>query len=440
MSHRGGRKPTAESSQPLWSLELRQDIDKARNSLQDLTGEVSELKSQLPHLSTDGAGAVQLQATKRGSKGGGRRQPDQSFSGLGEKPGTATTEATTTGPPGTAASAFGTGAVCDDEEWLVTGRAVAAAQRADAAADATRGAVAEVQRLKAEIERVLRALSVPFAGGSDGQGASGLEGQRDCDGMPGPAEGMYMSLGVVDVGLPDAVSEHAGVPYATSGEMLEAMSVRYDSEGLEQEIREAKEREQIVEERLAQLEEQLEGGSVLSESQVAEGFRAVVGDVRRCLKRCELLSQLPEIKLFIKRFRMSLAVNAILSEGWVGPGKAKAASPEVAPEPRPASTSRPRSGAESTRPERSLTKDEHSRSLPDFSHSKRTGKLASPAGTNRRTTKKPFRTVGDWVRPHTPMTVDPVWKGHPMLSPVTSGVDAESRPGTGMQLPQVKVR
>merc|ERR1712187_54144 len=87
------------------------------------------------------------------------------------------------------------------------------------------------------------------------------------------------------------------------------------------------ERQLNIESRLNQLEEQLDSASGLPpESEILSGMKMVVKDVRRCLQRCELLFQLPEIKMFVKRFRRSLEMNAVLHERWLGPDAAAAAS------------------------------------------------------------------------------------------------------------------
>merc|ERR1719327_504083 len=88
-----------------------------------------------------------------------------------------------------------------------------------------------------------------------------------------------------------------------------------------------------MEARLKQLEDQVDSASVVQpESQIWSSLRGVIKDVRRCLSRCELLYQLPEIKVLVKRFQRSLEVNAILHEKWVGPGAGKRTPAEGAAE------------------------------------------------------------------------------------------------------------
>merc|ERR1712232_800177 len=80
------------------------------------------------------------------------------------------------------------------------------------------------------------------------------------------------------------------------------------------------ERQLEMESRLQQLEDQLDGANVVQpESEIVQSMKGVIRDVKRCLQRSELLFQLPEVKLFVKRFRRSLEINAVLHERWLGP-------------------------------------------------------------------------------------------------------------------------
>merc|ERR1712110_43156 len=80
------------------------------------------------------------------------------------------------------------------------------------------------------------------------------------------------------------------------------------------------ERQLEMESRLQQLEDQLDGANVVQpESEIVQSMKGVIRDVKRCLQRSELLFQLPEVKLFVKRFRRSLEMNAVLHERWLGP-------------------------------------------------------------------------------------------------------------------------
>eukprot|EP00403_Amphidinium_massartii_P040684 CAMPEP_0178434330 /NCGR_PEP_ID=MMETSP0689_2-20121128/33369_1 /TAXON_ID=160604 /ORGANISM="Amphidinium massartii, Strain CS-259" /LENGTH=1185 /DNA_ID=CAMNT_0020056393 /DNA_START=32 /DNA_END=3586 /DNA_ORIENTATION=- len=147
-----------------------------------------------------------------------------------------------------------------------------------------------------------------------------------------------------------------------------------------------------IEQRLNSLEDNLEQASLKRSDpgpeDVFQMMRALVSHVRQCLRRCELLFQLPEIRSFVKRFHKSLAVNAVLQEKWLGP------------------------------PQGSLDESSlHTRSVPDLSSPMRKREAGKKRGEPSKAEiqkgpKKPFRTVVDWCRPHTPLTVQPVWKGH----------------------------
>lgn len=107
-------------------------------------------------------------------------------------------------------------------------------------------------------------------------------------------------------------------------------------------------------------------------------LNSIVQDVRLCLKRCELILQLPEIKTFIRKFQSSLQVNAVLHDRWLGPRQDE---------------------------EPSAPKIEQCKSMGDL-----TSVAADPCRPKRgagEVPKRPFRTVTDWARPHTPLTLDP---------------------------------
>eukprot|EP00913_Durusdinium_trenchii_P009815 g9216.t1 len=114
-------------------------------------------------------------------------------------------------------------------------------------------------------------------------------------------------------------------------------------------------------------------------------------DVRLCLKRCELILQLPEIKAFIKKFQSSLQVNAVLHDSWLGPTKSRLFEDEEAPKIEPCKS----------------TGDLTSVAADPFH--------ARPAVKRGEFNKRPFRTVNDWARPHTPLTLDPRGKAPPSL-------------------------
>jgi len=132
------------------------------------------------------------------------------------------------------------------------------------------------------------------------------------------------------------------------------------------------------------------------EQEFVQGLKFIVQDVRKCLKRCELLVQLPEIRMFMRRFQRSLEVNAMLHEKWVGPDGAR--SPRAEDE---AQAGMPSRGNFATQ------------SLPNFGTSPEASRDGADvhARTGMKGTavkKKPFRTVVDWTRPHTPLALEPV--------------------------------
>merc|ERR1712032_1014168 len=178
-----------------------------------------------------------------------------------------------------------------------------------------------------------------------------------------------------------------------------------DGQETEEAVKEYLDRQVQMESRLDSLEEQIDQAASGSNGEVFAGLKHVMKDVRRCLSRCELVFQLPEIKSFIKRFQRSLELNAILNEKWLGPGAGKRSSPDTDCQPSPDAGD-----------EKLVKNSEHARSASDLTaatqarrscNSSRSGKRSDP---NK---KKPFRTVVDWVRPHTPLKVDPVSRAHP---------------------------
>merc|ERR1712107_358983 len=114
----------------------------------------------------------------------------------------------------------------------------------------------------------------------------------------------------------------------------------------------------------------------------------------------ELLFQLPEVKLFVKRFRRSLEMNAVLHERWLGPEGMK--KPPTADE-------------NESRPDTAMTEGKglgQSRSTPEL-RAKASKAPGAPGKKNEKGDgkKKPFRTVVDWCRPHTPLKLDPQSRG-----------------------------
>jgi len=258
-------------------------------------------------------------------------------------------------------------------------RAVSDAARiSESAAEAAALSAAECQRLKEELAEIVNAVNIPSATSLDD---SLFEDIKPVDGE--------------DVDIDDEVRDDAARLYV--------------------------ERQTGMEARLTQLEEQLDSASVvMPESQIFSSLKAVIKDVRRCLSRCELLYQLPEIKMFVKRFQRSLEVNAILHKKWLGPEGARKTQQDEDDRPQSAGGTR-RESREEGEDQGGMTRNaDMSRSAPDLRAKSGRGKKIEPHPK-----KKPFRTVVDWVRPHTPLKIDPMFKGH---SPPSSQQGGGGRP------------
>eukprot|EP00747_Dinoflagellata_sp_TGD_P123012 gnl/TRDRNA2_/TRDRNA2_173727_c11_seq15.p1 gnl/TRDRNA2_/TRDRNA2_173727_c11~~gnl/TRDRNA2_/TRDRNA2_173727_c11_seq15.p1 ORF type:complete len:627 (-),score=157.07 gnl/TRDRNA2_/TRDRNA2_173727_c11_seq15:205-2085(-) len=251
-----------------------------------------------------------------------------------------------------------------------------AAERAETAAEAAEAACIEARRLKEELQDILQAVEVPNLD-------AGVDAMLD-DCMMQPERERLNSAGSQGVG-------RMGEGTPDPSEEVKAV--------LENSMN-------IIDNRINALEEQLDKASVIMpQSEVITSLKAVTGDVRRCLQRCELLFQLPEVKAFVKRFQKSLAVNAVLHERWLGPGAGKRSQDD---------DGRPRSTQSD---EGQLDRGEHSRSVPDLTErtrARRSDGMSSTArhgkGGGKGPAKKPFRTVVDWCRPHTPLNVEPARK------------------------------
>jgi len=237
--------------------------------------------------------------------------------------------------------------------------------------------------------------------------ANALGGGVDL-GMPS-VDTMLPSMGPSDMGLPSVGSLMEPSVEAREMEQGGVSEVQAELEYVRKQ----------TEQRMGELEEALEQACDQSaQREVFAGLRAVMQDVRRCMQRCELLYQLPDIRNMIKNFEHSLQVNAILQQRWLGPGAGRAGAPhgsaaeQMLQSPGSASKQRrSRDGSKGT--VRGMDANlEMARSMPEFpkdaSRRQRSpsGKRVSGGGQ-----KKPFRTVVDWVRPHTPLQVDPVPRG-----------------------------
>lgn len=265
------------------------------------------------------------------------------------------------------------------------GAAADAAERAEYAADRAEAAAAAAARLKQDLEEILRAGgggagAAPWGAATWGQGGGGAGAEEEAGGGAGLGGGGGEGAGRGSPG-------HAG-----GGP--EALAEREA-----QELAQYVDRQMQIETRLQQLEEQLEGSGTGTAHQdirieIVHSVKSIIKDVRFCLQRCELLSQLPEIQAFLRNFQRSLAVNAILHKKWLGPHAAGGLGASG-----PLEGGSPGWGSPSALDRRGLLHDsEYTRSAPDL-RKKTPGK------------KKPFRTVVDWCRPHTPLTLDPQFRG-----------------------------
>lgn len=201
--------------------------------------------------------------------------------------------------------------------------------------------------------------------------------------------------------------EHVERPVDGSGDDAVGASVK--SEAVAEYVHQQLE----IENRLKAFQEQLELRP--QRHDVSGGLAGLVKDVRRCLKRCELIFQLPEIKVYIKRFQSSLEVNAVLQDKWLGPS---ARARHVFDDDVLAANS------DDANEERSGRHLETSRSAVELSRSQVVGSRNKKADMR----KKPFRTVTDWCRPHTPLTLEPVLNQHG---------DAKSEDARPTVLPQI---
>lgn len=158
--------------------------------------------------------------------------------------------------------------------------------------------------------------------------------------------------------------------------------------GREELAEDYRKRQVQIEERVDKLQELVEQsgdhGSVCPPEVLMSGLRAVVKDVRQCLQQCDLIFQLPEIRTYVRRFQQSLQLNAMVQKKWTGPPAGPKSEDELYPEASHSMTDlRDRSGLS--------------------------------RGKKKEMKKQPFRTVVDWARPHTPLSLDPA-RPHPESS------------------------
>jgi len=170
------------------------------------------------------------------------------------------------------------------------------------------------------------------------------------------------------------------------------------SEGQVADIADYAEKQQALEQRLGGLERELERGQAGTQD-VQGDMKAVVNDVRFCVQRCELLLQLPLIRDAVKHFQRSVEANAILHDRWQVAGSGKRslevpAATDLGGAPLGESQSSPdlRQGGGAASARAAVT----------------AGKAKGAPGMPSQPGRKPFRSVEDWGKPHTPMQCDPV--------------------------------
>jgi len=185
----------------------------------------------------------------------------------------------------------------------------------------------------------------------------------------------------------------------------------------DKEIAEYMEKQQMVESRVRQLEESLE--ETLAQEQLPEAIgrslRSICEDVGFCLQRCQLFGQLPEMQAAIKRFERSLAINAILHAKWQSPLSPKeeksissehtslaSPSPGFHPAPVPGRLSQPNLIASQSAP------DLHSNGAGRDKATTAASFFPSQNKASKSSNKKGVRSVSDWVRPHTPLQIEPL--------------------------------
>lgn len=163
-------------------------------------------------------------------------------------------------------------------------------------------------------------------------------------------------------------------------------------------LEECTNQQKLMEDTLKRLEAEIQTdrAAAADDPGIAETLNALVNDVRYCLKRCELLFQLPQVKAYIKSFQASLQVNAVLQDRWLGPAaREKKVFDEIGDAPEEDANDTILGG----RPEHTQSTGD----LPTAPGGRITGKKSQ--GEQK---KRPFRTVTDWARPHTPLSIDPV--------------------------------
>mmetsp|Transcript_53907 Transcript_53907/g.174138 ORF Transcript_53907/g.174138 Transcript_53907/m.174138 type:complete len:963 (-) Transcript_53907:68-2956(-) len=291
---------------------------------------------------------------------------------------------------------------------------------------------AEEQRKKAEEHRIQAGEQRQLAESAAQAAAASAAAARDLK------RELEEIVRAIEFQPPVAPAPEPPIPTASAGADVEAAEVAAQreqemAEHIERQQAEYMEKQHAVESRLHQLEGFLEESTQQHElpPQVAEGMKKMCEDVGFCLQRCQLIGQLPEIQLYIKRFQRSLAMNAILHSHWVPPpeklsdGKLSsalgagarslsktAASPEGSLERRgqPPPASPPEGGrrlaASQSAPDMQLQGAGKDKASPAVGAKKGKAQGAS------KSQKKPYRTVVDWVRPHTPLAVEPVFNPH----------------------------
>jgi len=273
----------------------------------------------------------------------------------------------------------------------------AAVKRAESAAEAARMSALAAEHLRKELEEILRAVEVPSLLPSTMQELEAAQGSRresrEGGGQPGRDVG-------VDLGSTLLLS-------GTDQVATEEVDEQEHADTMAQYVQ----RQMEMETRMQQLEEQLDAASAAQpEINVVDHLKVLMKDVRRCLQRCELLYELPEIKAFVNKFRRSLEMNAVLHDRWLGPAKKGDVQDDL--DERGGGVDAPRSrdlaGGDQSRT--FSRHSEQSRSAPDLKASRAHHREGNASRKKGDVKKKPFRTVVDWVRPHTPLSLDPQFR------------------------------
>eukprot|EP00931_Biecheleriopsis_adriatica_P041339 TRINITY_DN23641_c0_g1_i1.p1 TRINITY_DN23641_c0_g1~~TRINITY_DN23641_c0_g1_i1.p1 ORF type:complete len:721 (+),score=193.18 TRINITY_DN23641_c0_g1_i1:250-2163(+) len=257
------------------------------------------------------------------------------------------------------------------------GGATAAGHDASALSSELQGVRSELEELRRKYEELASRLAA-----NEAEAASAAAG-----GGPADAAAERSEMSAKEAKDAAATAEKFKMQLDEALQTMEEARLRAQNDTLDG-LQACADQQKEMEAKLAKLKEQLESDN----PDLTETLGAVVQDIRYCLKRCELLFQLPEIKQYIKRFQASLQVNAVLQDRWLGPSaRSKGAFDDLGED-----------GADET----ALgAKPDHVKSTGDLTtHTRLDLVHKAKKGESK---KRPFRTVTDWARPHTPLSIDP---------------------------------